>query len=469
MIPVFQKAVKEHPNYLIPYRVLGQVYRLQGNNAEAIKVYEKCVELAENDYGAYRQLGGFYRDCGMLDLAISAYKRGISADKRMIYRELYTLLAEVYIRSGKRVEANKFAEDLKQRAGSNAYKHILLGGFYAAIGQQDEAVKACGKAVELVPNRVNLNILKRVYEQAGKSDLAAQVRERLKSPFRPAGTGSILGTVTDFSHNPVGNARVQYIGSGADNRGEVITDETGDFEIAGLRPGQYTLNVSKTGYAKSRRISATVAANNDSVVEIEMLARSTLPRIAISTISTLLNLLDNLVDSTFLQIRSSGAMSLGGRTIPTLDDLEDFLAILEERIDVLIIQADKDTKHGIVIDAMERAKRRRIELALSVLGEEISPPIRVELPPQSRLSQRALVLRIANPLGSERFSIMVLGQYIVSMEGLPSEFQKAPAELKKILIIQSGRDVRHEQIYQIVEMAKRLGIDTIDFAMVRRE
>ena len=498
LIPVFQETVKEHPTYLTPYRALGQLYRLQGNYAEAIKMYEKCVELSPNNYYAYRQLAELYRALGMLDLSISAYKKMLNINPN---EELYTLLAKVYINSGRREESQKFAEDLKQQAGSNAYMHTLLGKFYAAIGQQDESVKAYEKAVELVPNRIFLNILKRVYEQAGKFDFAAQVNERIKSPPRPAGTGSILGTVTDTSsfRNPMGNARVQYVGSGSDNRGEVMTDETGDFEIVGLQPGRYILNVNKTGYVRRHGIPATVVANNDSVVEIKMLARSTRPQNTTSIISNFLNLEGDRLDSTFLQIRSSGAMSIGGKTTQTLDDLEEFLAINETRIDVLIIQADKDTKHGIIIDAMERAKRRRIEhLAISVFGEEISPPIRVKLPPRIRtaikprirpeigqirpetgirlrpeirrlrpeISQKALILRIANPGDSKRFGTVILNDEIVDIKKLTGKFQNAPAELKNTLMIQSERDVRHEQVYQIVGAAKRAGIDNISFVMV---
>jgi len=68
-----------------------------------------------------------------------------------------------------------------------------------------------------------------------------------------------------------------------------------------------------------------------------------------------------------LHISASGQMAIDDRIMPTLDDLEEFLAINEQKLDTLIIKADKNAKHGIVIDAMERAKRRAIErLAIAV-------------------------------------------------------------------------------------------------------
>jgi biopolymer transport protein ExbD len=68
-----------------------------------------------------------------------------------------------------------------------------------------------------------------------------------------------------------------------------------------------------------------------------------------------------------LNISSAGQIALDDRIMPTLDDLEEVLAINETKIETLIIKADKDARHGVVIDTMERAKRRAIEnLAIAV-------------------------------------------------------------------------------------------------------
>jgi len=68
-----------------------------------------------------------------------------------------------------------------------------------------------------------------------------------------------------------------------------------------------------------------------------------------------------------LYISRAGQMAIDDRIMPTLDDLEEFLAINEQKINTLIIKADKNARHGIVIDAMKRAKQRAIEeLAIAV-------------------------------------------------------------------------------------------------------
>ena len=68
-----------------------------------------------------------------------------------------------------------------------------------------------------------------------------------------------------------------------------------------------------------------------------------------------------------LFIGRNGEMAVDDHIMLTLDDLEEFLARHEERISTLIIKADKYAEHGVVIDTMERAKRRAIgQLAIAI-------------------------------------------------------------------------------------------------------
>jgi biopolymer transport protein ExbD len=99
------------------------------------------------------------------------------------------------------------------------------------------------------------------------------------------------------------------------------------------------------------------------------------------------------------------------------------------------------------------------------------PGIRVKLPPPGRPSSdrpKGLIMRIGNPEGSEMYGTMVLNDEIVDMPELIFKFQAAPDEAKDMLIIQSERNVLHEQIVTIMDLAKRAGIDKIGFAMVAR-
>lgn len=57
-------------------------------------------------------------------------------------------------------------------------------------------------------------------------------------------------------------------------------------------------------------------------------------------------------------VSEKGNISLDEMPMQGLDDLELHLASHEQKIDTLIIKADRNARHGIVIDIMERAKKR---------------------------------------------------------------------------------------------------------------
>ncbi|MCH8290174.1 biopolymer transporter ExbD [Candidatus Poribacteria bacterium] len=74
-------------------------------------------------------------------------------------------------------------------------------------------------------------------------------------------------------------------------------------------------------------------------------------------------------------ISADGRMAVDEQEMYSLDELDMFLSAHENQITTLIIKADKRTEHGIVIDIMERAKRRFTkpegqEIALAVSEDE---------------------------------------------------------------------------------------------------
>lgn len=71
-----------------------------------------------------------------------------------------------------------------------------------------------------------------------------------------------------------------------------------------------------------------------------------------------------------------GQVSVDDKQMADLDSLEHFLALKQREIETLIIQADKGTYHGYVVDVMERAKRIGIEnIAIAVSEDEYSKPL----------------------------------------------------------------------------------------------
>ena len=90
------------------------------------------------------------------------------------------------------------------------------------------------------------------------------------------GTGVIKGNIYDTSakRGPVSGVTVEYIAPGG-IRGTATSDETGFFEITGLKPGTYVINATRSQYAKREGLSATAIAGTDSIIEIKMRKRDT--------------------------------------------------------------------------------------------------------------------------------------------------------------------------------------------------
>jgi len=179
----FQNEVDKNPTEPSFYKMLGEIYRRQQDNAKAIEMYEKATTLDKNDVRAYSQLGRIYQEQGMTQKAISAFEKALELQPR--YTSLFPELARAYVSAGQKEEALKLAEKLKGQVGNNAYSYARLGDVYAAAEAHDEAIKAYEKAVELRPEeRYFKEKLAGAYEKAGKDDLAAELRESLSQPPR---------------------------------------------------------------------------------------------------------------------------------------------------------------------------------------------------------------------------------------------------------------------------------------------
>jgi biopolymer transport protein ExbD len=101
------------------------------------------------------------------------------------------------------------------------------------------------------------------------------------------------------------------------------------------------------------------------------------------------------------------------------------------------------------------------------------PGIRVKLPPPGTpppgtVKPEQFILRVSDPDPGMSYGTMVLNDQVVSMEMLLGNFQRGTLKQKEMLIIQSGRDVYHDQIVEVMDLAKRADIKKIGFAMVAR-
>ncbi|HHZ91991.1 TPA: biopolymer transporter ExbD [Candidatus Poribacteria bacterium] len=100
------------------------------------------------------------------------------------------------------------------------------------------------------------------------------------------------------------------------------------------------------------------------------------------------------------------------------------------------------------------------------------PGIRVQLPPPGKPNPnkpKGLIIRIANPEMGQVKGVMVLNDEIIEYNDIYTKLLNQPDEIKSMLIIQSERDVLHEQIIKVIDLAKQAGIVGVGFAVVARE
>ena len=80
-------------------------------------------------------------------------------------------------------------------------------------------------------------------------------------------TGTIRGTVEDTStkQNRIDDVRVVIVDLNG-NQYETVTDDCGDYVIAGVSPGRYLLSLNKDGYETRKDIPVTAIAGGDTYV-----------------------------------------------------------------------------------------------------------------------------------------------------------------------------------------------------------
>ena len=111
--------------------------------------------------------------------------------------------------------------------------------------------------------------------------------------------------------------------------------------------------------------------------------------------------------------------------------------------------------------AFAQAMLRPDPYVLGAIGEAIGiKPATLE----KWLNPQNPVIEVKNPAEGGETGKMLLNGNIVQFDELPVRLLNLSEEQKSTLIIQSGRDVPHEQIVKVMDIAKEAGIDQIEFA-----
>jgi TolB-like protein/DNA-binding winged helix-turn-helix (wHTH) protein/tetratricopeptide (TPR) repeat protein len=112
--------------------------RLTGQYEQAIKKYQKDIDLFPNQFNLHFSYAELLADMGRYDDAISEYK--IAIDRSGHHPNMVIGLGLGYAAAGKKADAEKILEDMKRaapKARAESYSFALL---CAAIGRENEAI-----------------------------------------------------------------------------------------------------------------------------------------------------------------------------------------------------------------------------------------------------------------------------------------------------------------------------------------
>ena len=151
---------------------------------------------------------------------------------------------------------------------------------------------------------------------------AVLVLSFLTLPFSPqllsqAVSGNIIGTVTDPSGAAVGGATVQVSNAGTGSSAQTTTNESGNYTLADLAPGTYSITVAKPGFRTFKQENAAVSVSQSSRVDASLSVGETSQQITVTDAPPVIES-DRAAVETRLSSQQISTLPLAGRNFTTL-------------------------------------------------------------------------------------------------------------------------------------------------------
>ena len=127
-----------------------------------------------------------------------------------------------------------------------------------------------------------------------------------------AGTGSILGVVTDPSGAVIPEVEVTVRNVGTNAARVVQSNEAGRYEVVALQPGQYAVRASRSGFANLERTGIRLAVGARAVVDLAMSVSTTVETLTVSENTAAVET-DKTEVSTVINLNDMMNLPLNGR------------------------------------------------------------------------------------------------------------------------------------------------------------
>jgi Flp pilus assembly protein TadD len=189
-VPLLQAALRINPT-VEGYINLGFVYYSGGQYDLAAQEWQRAIDLAPEDAGAYANLGDAYRHLGNLDEARTAYGRAIDLNQKALQVNANQVEARISLSIalagiGRCDQAREQAAQAITAEPKSPTNHYYVALAYAVCGDRAEALRHTAAAIKggaLSDVRSNPD-LKRLLKDPGIQGLLANASA---GPLKPSG------------------------------------------------------------------------------------------------------------------------------------------------------------------------------------------------------------------------------------------------------------------------------------------
>lgn len=191
-IKFFNKALELNPRFYLAYNSRGLAYTFRGNFQDAIASFKKCLEINPTFTEAHNNLGIVYQEIGLLDKAEAEFRIAVSDDNYKSKYNPYYNLARIYLQQDKDQDALFFIEKSIQHNDQMVMAHYLKGVIQERLGHLDEAAESLKNALAILdPGAEDIQVkfkLAEVYFKSGNhaeaKKLFLEIKPLAKNPDR---------------------------------------------------------------------------------------------------------------------------------------------------------------------------------------------------------------------------------------------------------------------------------------------
>jgi cellulose synthase operon protein C len=246
-----QQAIALDPNRAESYLVLGDLERRSGMADQAEANFKKAVQVDPKSANTQLALGSFYQSHNRLADAEEQFKHAIETNPKD--PDARAALVAVLVEENKTGEIESFLQKTKKDLGNNSQGYRMLGDYYFASGNLDQATAEYGNLYRehsndllVKRNYIQLLILKNRVDEANKLNdeiLKSSPRDvnalvyKGEIELRRNDAGAAVETLETALQNDPGNAIAHYqLGLAFDQQNNSNRAESEWREAVRLRP-----------------------------------------------------------------------------------------------------------------------------------------------------------------------------------------------------------------------------------------